>query len=328
MNEHKKEPMLVVRRLVKHFPITSGLTRRLRDTVRAVDNISFDIVQGETLGLVGESGSGKTTLGRCLLRLIEPSSGSIRMDGVEITELSKRELRALRKKMQYIFQDATSSLDPTMSIGEIILEGPNIHGIGTMHQRRQLLHELLVKIGLNPNQADQYPGSFSGGQRQRIGIARALALNPQFIIADEPVTALDPSIQAQVLNLLHELQADYGLTYLFIAHDLTVVEHVSDRVAVMYCGKLVEIAPTDQLFGRPLHPYTQLLLSAADRVTHRVGEHGIAGEYETGIPQGCRFHPRCLECMQDVCPSQDPPLIEIEPEHWVACWLYPAEDVG
>lgn len=327
MNDLRQKPLLEVGQLVKHFPVVAGLTRQVRSVVRAVDKVSFDIMAGETLGLVGESGSGKTTLGRCLVRLIEPDRGSIRLDGLEITGLSRHELRVMRLKMQYIFQDAASSLDPTMTIGQIILEGPNIHRIGTKQERMQLLDELLLKIGLNPAQADQYPRGLSGGQRQRVGIARALALKPRFIIADEPVTALDPSLQAKMLNLLHELQADYGLTYLFIAHDLTVVEHVSDRVAVMYRGKLVEIAATQRLFGLPLHPYTQLLLSAAARSPERVGEV-IDGEGAKSVdPTGCRFHPRCPECMEDVCPVQEPPLIEIEPGHQVACWLHPGEGV-
>lgn len=318
--------LIQVRNLVKYFPISAGFPRRVRDWVRAVDDVSFDIASGQTLGLVGESGSGKTTLGRSLLHLIEPTSGSVRFDNVELSELSRRELRALRRDMQYIFQDPTSSLDPTMPIGEIILEGPKIHGIGTEVERQTLLVELLSRVGLNHAYAGQLPHSFSGGQRQRIGIARALALNPRFIIADEPVTALDPSLQAQMLNLLNELQDEFGLTYLVIAHDLTVVEHVSNQVAVMYRGKIVELGNTSGIFNNPLHPYTQLLLASGAKPAKRTKSILEEPSPLTQLHAGCCFHPRCPECLDEICPMQEPPLIDAEVDHWVACWLHPGED--
>ncbi|MEZ5421893.1 MAG: ATP-binding cassette domain-containing protein [Pyrinomonadaceae bacterium] len=250
-------PLVQIRRLEKHFPIAGS-----DDVVRAVDGVSFDIRKGETLGLVGESGCGKTTVGRCIVRLIDPSNGAIAFDGRDITNLSGQGLRELRREMQIIFQDPYSSLNPRLSIRSIISEPLEIHHIGTRTERREMVADLLKRVGLDPKYADRYPHEFSGGQRQRIGIARALALKPKFIVCDEPVSALDVSVQAQVINLLEELQDEFGLTYLFISHGLAVVEHISDRVAVMYLGKIVEICPSEELYRDPLHPYTQALLSA------------------------------------------------------------------
>src|SRR3990170_8626911 len=256
-------PNLVeVANLVKYFPVRRGVLQRVRDWVQAVDDVSFAIRRGETLGLVGESGCGKTTVGRAILRLIEPTSGSVQFDGVDLLRLNGSALRAVRRSAQIVFQDPYSSLDPRKPIAESIAEGLNIHGIGTPKERFQIVLDLLRKVGLEDYHARRYPHEFSGGQRQRIGIARALAVGPKFIVADEPVSALDVSIQAQVLNLLKDLQKDFNLTYLFIAHNMGVVEHISDRVAVMYLGKIVEIAPSRELFANPMHPYTQALMAA------------------------------------------------------------------
>ncbi len=314
----KKNELVEVRNLVKYFPVTDS-----DDVVRAVDNITFDIKAGETLGLVGESGCGKSTVGRCLLRLHEPTSGSISFDGREITGLGSSEMRRLRRQMQIIFQDPYASLDPRMSILSIISEPIKIHQPkATKNERVERVADLLQKVGLDPKYMHRYPHEFSGGQRQRIGIARALALNPQLIVCDEPVSALDVSVQAQVVNLLQDLQQEFGLTYLFISHGLAVVEHISDRVAVMYLGRIVEIAESIDLYESPQHPYTQALLSAIPipdpkRRRERVILHG---DVPTPIdpPSGCRFRTRCPIAIEQ-CGQADPELREITPGHFAAC---------
>ena len=318
-----KDDMLQVSDLVKHFLVRGGLLQRTRGVVQAVDGISFSIREGETMGLVGESGSGKTTVGRSILRLLEPTSGSVRFDGADLLKLGGRQLKDMRRQMQIIFQDPYSALDPRMPIGESVGEGLSIHSIGTADERRERVLETLRKVGLEEYHARRYPHEFSGGQRQRIGIARALALRPKFIVADEPVSALDVSIQSQVLNLLKDLQSEFNLTFLFIAHNMSVVEHISDRVAVMYLGKLVESAPRGELFNRPLHPYTQALMSAIPVPDPHVRRQRIIlkGDVPSPMnpPRGCRFHSRCPVAV-DLCAVQEPRLLEITPGHQVACW--------
>jgi oligopeptide/dipeptide ABC transporter ATP-binding protein len=314
-------PLVRVRRLVKHFPLEAdGLV------VRAVDDVSFDIFRGETLGIVGESGCGKSTLGRCLLRLIEPTRGEITFDGRDLLKLKSGELRALRRDMQIIFQDPYASLDPRMRVRDQIAEPLAIHRLGTKSERRARVAELMRKVGLDPDYMDRYPHEFSGGQRQRIGIARALALNPKLIVADEPVSALDVSVQAQVINLLEDLQEEFGLTYLFISHGLAVVEHISDRVAVMYLGRIVEMARAEELYSRPLHPYTRALLSAIPIPDPRRKRERIIlrGDVPTPInpPSGCRFRQRCPEALPE-CAETDPRLREVSPGHTVACIRVP-----
>lgn len=310
-------PLVQIRRLEKHFPIAGS-----DDVVRAVDGVSFDIRKGETLGLVGESGCGKTTVGRCIVRLIDPSNGAIAFDGRDITNLSGQGLRELRREMQIIFQDPYSSLNPRLSIRSIISEPLEIHHIGTRTERREMVADLLKRVGLDPKYADRYPHEFSGGQRQRIGIARALALKPKFIVCDEPVSALDVSVQAQVINLLEELQDEFGLTYLFISHGLAVVEHISDRVAVMYLGKIVEICPSEELYRDPLHPYTQALLSAIPipDPTHKRDRIVLHGDVPTPVnpPSGCRFRTRCPIAI-DECAAVVPELRELRNGHFAAC---------
>jgi oligopeptide transport system ATP-binding protein len=313
----ESEELLRVRNLVKHFPVEGS-----DDVVRAVDDVSFDILQGETMGLVGESGCGKSTVGRCLLRLIEPTSGEVWFEGKDVTNLGKNDLRELRREMQIIFQDPYASLNPRLSILSIISEPLKIHGIGNKTEQKERVGELLKKVGLDPNYMHRYPHEFSGGQRQRLGIARALALNPKLIVADEPVSALDVSVQAQVVNLLQDLQAEFGLTYLFISHGLAVVEHISKRVAVMYLGKIVEIADSKELYENPLMPYTKALLSAIPIPDPRRKRERIVlqGDVPTPInpPSGCRFRTRCPWAI-DECAKVVPELREIQPNHFAAC---------
>ncbi|RMG50280.1 MAG: dipeptide ABC transporter ATP-binding protein [Acidobacteria bacterium] len=318
------EKLVEVIELKKYFAVRRGLFGTRRQPVRAVDGISFTIRRGETFALVGESGCGKTTTGRCLLRLIEPTSGSIRFEGKDLLSLDRSEMRAMRRHMQIIFQDPYAALDPRMTIGQIIEEPLQIHRWGTKAERRERVRELLAEVGLDAEAIHRYPHEFSGGQRQRIGIARALALNPTFIVADEPVSALDVSVQAQIINLLQDLQDQHGLTYLFISHDLAVVQHLATRVGVMYLGKFVEIAPRSEIYRHPQHPYTQLLLSSVpvpDPDARRERELP-RGEIPTALdpPPGCRFHTRCPYALPE-CREQEPPLIEIEKHHWVACHL-------
>lgn len=318
--------LLEVHDLVKHFPVRGGVFSRTQAVVRAVDGVSFTLRRGETLSLVGESGSGKTTTGRALLRLIEPTSGSVRFDGQELTTLGKREMRALRRRMQIIFQDPYSSLNPRMKVIAVLSEAMAQHGLhpGTAARRARAL-ELLRLVGLPPEAADRYPHEFSGGQRQRIGIARALAVEPELIVCDEPISALDVSIQAQILNLLEELQERLGLTYLFIGHDLSVVRHISDRVAVMYLGKIVELAPAETLFTQPQHPYTKALLSAVPRADlhHTRQRIVLQGDVPSPIapPSGCAFHPRCPEATP-ACAQTVQHLVGLPGDHAVACAVH------
>jgi len=321
-----RKDLVVVKNLVKYFPVRAGILQRVQAWVQAVDDVSFTIREGETLGLVGESGCGKTTVGRAMLKLIEPTGGSVQFDGTDLFSLPPKDLKEMRRHIQIIFQDPYSSLDPRKTIDESVGEGLRIHGIGSAQERHEQVLDILHKVGLEDYHAKRYPHEFSGGQRQRIGIARALALNPKFIVADEPVSALDVSIQAQVLNLLRDLQAELGLTYLFIAHNMSVVEHISDRVAVMYLGKIVEIAPTAELFRNPLHPYTRALLSAVPvpDPKHKRERIILTGDVPSPLnpPAGCRFHPRCPDVMQEICPLREPTLVEHGPGHWVSCWLH------
>jgi len=325
MNEEKT--LIKVENLTKHFPITRGIVfQREIGAVQAVDNVSFEIHEGETLGLVGESGCGKSTTGRTILQLHRATSGKVFYDDTDLTETSDDKMRAFRRDLQIIFQDPYASLNPRMTVGSIIAEPLEVHRIGTRKERRARVKELLALVGLNPYFINRYPHEFSGGQRQRIGVARALALNPKFIVCDEPIAALDVSIQAQVVNLLEELQKQFGLTYLFIAHDLSMVRHIADRTAVMYLGKLVELANRDELYGNPLHPYTQALLSAVpipDPVKERERKRVILeGDVPSPAnpPSGCRFHTRC-PIAEDICNQKEPEWREVESEHWAACHL-------
>lgn len=318
--------LLEVKNLKKYFPVRRGVFRRVVANVKAVDGVSFFIREGETLGLVGESGCGKTTAGRSILRLIEPSAGEILFhnngQAVDIAKTPNRRMKPLRRQMQIIFQDPYSSLNPRMTIGDIIAEPLVVHRVGTAKEREARVRKLLEAVGLNPQYIKRYPHEFSGGQRQRIGIARALALGPKLIICDEPVSALDVSIQAQVINLLEDLQKEFGLTYLFIAHDLSVVRHISDRIAVMYLGQIVEMCETEELFSNPRHPYTEALLSAVpvpnpDYQRERII---LKGDVPSPVnpPSGCRFHPRC-QYAQALCKEQEPPLVDIGGEHFAGC---------
>ncbi|MEI8325092.1 MAG: ABC transporter ATP-binding protein [Betaproteobacteria bacterium] len=322
------EPLLRVKNLVKQFPITGGMLGRVVDKVHAVDGVSFEIKAGETLGVVGESGCGKSTTGRCILRLIEPSSGDVWFEGKNVTAMGKQELRALSRDMQIIFQDPYASLNPRMSAGAIVGEALTIHKLTrSAGEYQDRIVELLETVGLNADHMQRYPHEFSGGQRQRIGIARALAVNPKLIVCDEAVSALDVSIQAQVINLLEDLQAQFNLTYLFIAHDLAVVEHISDRVAVMYLGRIVELASARDLYSNPLHPYTQALLSAIPVPDPRFKRQRIAlqGDVPSPIhpPSGCHFHPRCPAAQFPRCSTEAPQLKPSADGHWAACHLCP-----
>ena len=323
-NQSKDHKDLVrVQDLVKYFPVRAGVFRRIVAWVQAVDGVSFSIREGETLGLVGESGCGKSTVGRTILHLLEPTSGTVEFDGTSIFDLGKKEMKPLRRDMQIIFQDPYASLNPRRPISDSIMAGLNIHKIGTPAERAARVMDTLQRVGLEAYHAHRYPHEFSGGQRQRIGIARAIALRPRFIICDEPVSALDVSIQAQVLNLLQDLQEEFGLTYLFIAHNLSVVEHISDRVAVMYLGKIVEIASREELFNNPLHPYTQALMSAIPIPKPNLKRERVILEGEVpsplNPPEGCRFHPRCPVAMAQ-CSVEEPEFLEDRQDHWVACF--------
>ncbi len=328
MSENHSQPLLQVTGLKKYFPVRSGIFSRVSAWVKAVDDITLQINYGETLGLVGESGCGKTTVGRSILRLQEPTAGEITFEGEDLLALNPRELRQARRRMQIIFQDPYSSLNPRMTIGSIVSEPLKIHKIAKGQELQDRVNQLFVKVGLRPEHQSRYPHEFSGGQRQRVGIARALALNPKFIVCDEAVSALDVSIQAQILNLLRDLQQEFHLSYLFITHDLNVVQYLADRIAVMYLGQLAEVAPTKDLFATPKHPYTQALLSAnpvpdPTAVSQRMI---LPGDVPSPLnpPNGCRFHPRCPQVM-DICKTTNPPLIQIGPtekDHQVWCHLH------
>ncbi|MGD1993553.1 MAG: dipeptide ABC transporter ATP-binding protein [Anaerolineae bacterium] len=317
--------LVQVRGLKKHFPITQGVIfQREIGAIKAVDGVSFDIYKGETLGLVGETGCGKTTVGRTMLQLYEPTDGEVRFDGVDLVHLGGSDLRRIRRRMQMIFQDPYASLNPRMTVGSIVAEPLEVHRVATGRKKRERVQDLLKMVGLNPYFVNRYPHEFSGGQRQRIGIARALALNPDLIVCDEPISSLDVSIQAQVVNLLEELQEKMGLTYLFIAHDLSMVRHISSRMAVMYLGKIVELTDRDEIYLNPLHPYTQALMSAVPVPDPDVEEQRKRVILEGDIPspanppKGCNFNTRCPVVM-DVCYEEDPEYLEAKPGHWVAC---------
>ena len=319
------EPLLVVKDLKKYFPVKRGLWFGERADVRAVDGVSFAIGRGETLGLVGESGCGKSTTARLVLRLLEPTAGEVYFGKTPVFKANRKEMHQLRRKMQIVFQDPYSSLDPRMSVKDIVGEGLVIHRLARGQEKTERVAELLEMVGLGREHMGRYPHEFSGGQRQRIGIARALAVGPELLIADEPVSALDVSIQAQVINLFEDLQGQLGLTYLFIAHDLRVVKHISDRVAVMYLGQIVELAESDELYRNPLHPYTQALLSAIPVTDPKTKRQRIILEGDPPspiqVPAGCRFHPRCPKRF-DRCDTEAPVLREVAPRHWVSCHLY------
>jgi oligopeptide/dipeptide ABC transporter ATP-binding protein len=322
------EPLVSVRNLRKSFPIRKGVFARQVGAVQAVSDVSFDVARGETLGVVGESGCGKTTTGRTILRLIEPTSGEIRFEGRDVNSMGTSELRALRREMQIIFQDPVSSLNPRMTVGAIIREGLTIHKLAEGAAADARVRQLLQEVGLRPEYSTRYPHEFSGGQRQRIGIARALSVEPKFIVCDEPVSALDVSVQAQVINLLVDLQRDHDLTYMFIAHDLSVVEHIADRVAVMYLGKIVELSSAEDLYREPIMPYTQALLSAVPVADPKARKERIILQGDVpspaNPPSGCVFHPRCHHPAKDeACARIVPPLEEKAPGHFAACIKQP-----
>ena len=324
---NERTPLLKVEHLSKEFPAESGMfaKRFSKRVVSAVNDISFEIYPGETFGLVGESGCGKSTTGRTIMRLTKPTAGKVFFQGKDVAEMSKHEIKDMRREMQFIFQDPYASLNPRMTIGEIVSEPMTIHGVGTKEERIERVRELLDVVGLNPEHINRYPHEFSGGQRQRVGIARAFALKPKLIICDEPVSALDVSIQAQIINLLKELQDKYNLTYLFISHDLSVVEHISDTVGVMYLGNLVEYGAKEDIFRNPLHPYTKALFSAIPIPDPKVKMNRIVLEGSipspANPPKGCKFHTRCANCMA-CCKEEAPVQREIEPGHFVCCHLY------
>ena len=327
--------LLEVEDVTKHFPITEGIVFKHEvASVKALDGVSLSVRRGETIGIVGESGCGKSTLARVIMRLIEPTSGSVRFDGTDITQLSQHDMRRFRRELMMIFQDPYASLNPRRRVGAIVAEPLEVHGLGTEAERKRRVQDLLEVVGLNPEHYNRFPHEFSGGQRQRIGIARALAVNPKLIVADEPVSALDVSVQAQILNLLKDLQAEFGLTYIFIAHDLSVVRHISDRIAVMYLGHIVEVGSAEELYDNPKHPYTASLLSAVPKGT--AGGHNrvlLAGDVPSPIdpPSGCVFHTRCPKArmvsgrpdeVPENCRTEFPLLGEVEARHLTACW-YP-----
>lgn len=322
------KPLLRVKGLKKYFPVKKGLLARTAGYVKAVDDVSFHVNEGETLGIVGESGCGKSTTGRMLMRLLEPTEGTVEFDGKELTALTSEEMRKTRRDIQMVFQDPYASLNPRHTIERILSEPLQVHGVKSAKERREKVHEFLEVVGLSAFHAKRYPHQFSGGQRQRIGIARALMTNPKLIIADEPVSALDVSIQAQVLNLMQDLQKEFNLTYIFIAHDLGVVRHISDRVGVMYLGKMVEVAESEQLYAKPLHPYTQALLSAVPVPDPDFTKEEVLLEGDmpspANPPTGCTFHTRCPFKM-DICSQVVPQLVELEEGHSVACHLYNEE---
>ncbi len=328
MDPRDGRTLVRVRNLKMYFPIRRGLLQRHVGDVKAVDGLNFDIYAGETLGLVGESGCGKSTTGRAILQLHKPTEGTVEVAGKELTQLHGEDLRKQRRQMQMIFQDPYASLNPRMTVGSIVSEPMEVHNIGTKSERLERVRELLKVVGLNPYFINRYPHEFSGGQRQRIGVARALAVNPSFIVCDEPISALDVSIQAQVINLLEDLQEQFKLTYLFIAHDLSVVRHISDRIAVMYLGKIMELADRDELYANPMHPYTQALLSAVpipDPVIEEKRKRIILeGDVPSPAnpPKGCNFCTRCPKVM-DVCREQEPVFKDYGNGHYAACWLYP-----
>ena len=324
-NTHQQ--LVEVRGLKMWFPIMRGILQKHVADVKAVDGLNFDVFQGETLGLVGESGCGKSTTGRAILQLYKPTAGSVLFEGADLVALKGEDLRKMRRRMQMIFQDPYASLNPRMTVGSIVAEPLEVHNIGTKAERVERVRELLKVVGLNPYFINRYPHEFSGGQRQRIGVARALAVNPAFIVCDEPISALDVSIQAQVINLLEDLQEQFGLTYLFIAHDLSVVRHISNRIAVMYLGKIMELADRDELYRNPMHPYTQALLSAVpipDPVIEEKRQRIILeGDVPSPVnpPQGCNFSTRCPKALA-MCSEQEPEFRDYGSGHWAACWLH------